>query len=342
MRILQLAPLIERVPPKKYGGTERVVYTLTEELVKKGHEVTLYATSDSKTSAKLFSVFPKSLREAKIKDRYGPNIWSLLNFGIAYKNQDQFDIIHDHHSELSLPTANLSKTPVVITLHGAFNATNKRLFEELRNPYLVSVSKAQTLSAPNLNYIGNVYHGLFMEDYPFSEKDKGYLLYVGRISMEKGVHHAIEVAFHLNLPLIIAAKLESPDFDYYKGYIEPYLSDQIQWIGEVDEKTRNDLMSNAICFLHPVTWKEPFGLTLIEAMACGCPVVAFRKGSIPEIVQHGKTGYVVDDVDEMIQAVMAIKSISRIECRNYVLQNFNEKNMADGYEKIYKKILKIK
>lgn len=340
MRIAQIAPIIESVPPKKYGGTERVVSALTEQLVKMGHDVTLFASGDSQTSAKLISIYPKSLREVKIEDMYGLNYWQLLNIGTAFKMQDQFDIIHDHNGHSSLPTANIAKTPIVMTLHGAFDARSKKLYEALNSPHFVAISKAQRKSAPNLNYAGIVYNGLEMNDYPFSETDEGYLLFVGRISFEKGLHHAINVAQYLNLPLIIAAKLDTSDVIYFEEYIKPRLSDQIKWIGEVDQLQRNELMSKAICLLHPITWKEPFGLTMIEAMACGCPVIAFNKGSIPEIIKNGKTGYIVEDAEEMIDAVANIKSINRAFCREYVLGRFNCENMAKGYEQIYTKVVK--
>ena len=304
MKIAQIAPIIERVPPKKYGGTERMVSALTEELVKRGHDVTLFASGDSVTSAKLVSVYPKRLREAKLRDLYGTNLWSLLSIGQAYERQNEFDIIHDHNGFLSLPTANIASVPVVMTTHGPFTPEMRRMFQSLRKPYIVSISRSQApMPISAFHYAGNVYNGLPMQHYPFSETHDGYLLFVGRISMEKGVHFAIEVAQELDLPLIIAAKLEGVDRPYYHEYIEPYLSNQIQWIGEVDEAQRNQLMSRAKCFMHPVTWQEPFGLTLIEAMACGCPVVAFGRGSIPEIVKDKQTGFVVNNVQEMIEAV---------------------------------------
>ncbi|KKR80815.1 MAG: Glycosyl transferase, group 1, partial [Candidatus Daviesbacteria bacterium GW2011_GWA1_41_61] len=185
MKIAQIAPIVERVPPKKYGGTERVVYALTEDLVRLGHDVTLFASGDSITSAKLISVYPRALREARLKDIYGLNTWTLLNIGLAYKMQDQFDVIHDHTGHIGLPTANICRKPVVMTLHGPFTVDNKPLFKELNNPHLVSISKSQMVSGLNLpNYAGTVYNGLAMEDYPFSDKDEGYLLFVGRISME--------------------------------------------------------------------------------------------------------------------------------------------------------------
>jgi glycosyltransferase involved in cell wall biosynthesis len=340
MKIAQVAPVAERVPPKKYGGTERVVHALTEELVRRGHEVTLFATGDSLTSATLKSIFPRSVREANIPEPLSSNLL-LLNMGLCYELQDSFDIIHDHLAPLSLPTANIARTPVVMTMHGPFNRGNMRMFQSLRGVSVVSISQAQVYTAPDINHVGTVYNGLPLAHYPFGEEPGDYLLFVGRISLEKGVHFAIEVADQLDLPLVIAAKLEKVDRPYFREYVEPHLSNRIQWIGEVDEAERNDLMSKALCFLHPVTWREPFGLTLIEAMACGCPVVAFNRGSIPEVVKHGVTGYVVEaqDVEAMIDAVDKISEIDRTKCREYALLNFNDKKMADGYEMIYKKIL---
>jgi glycosyltransferase involved in cell wall biosynthesis len=339
MRIAQLAPIAERVPPKRYGGTERVVSALTEELVKRGHEVTLFASGDSVTSAQLESVYPRSLREARLKDIYGLNYYTLLNIGSMYNKQDSFDIIHDHVMPLSLPTANLARTPVIGTMHGPFTSENRRLFQTLRQPGIVTISNAQAYPAPTIHHLGTVYNGLPIEGYPFGEVAEDYLLFVGRISMEKGVHIAIEVAQELDMRLIIAAKLENVDRPYFKEYIEQGLSDRIEWIGEVNEEQRNALMSKALCLLHPVTWREPFGLTLIEAMACGCPVVAMNLGSIPEIIQNGKTGYVVENVEGMIEAVEGIQNIERSACREHALTNFNAKKMADGYEAMYVKMI---
>lgn len=339
MRIAQIAPIVERVPPKRYGGTERVVSALTEELVKRGHQVTLFASGDSLTSATLRSVYPRSLREARIKDPYGLNYYTLLTIGMAYSMQEEFDIIHDHMFPLSLPTANLATTPVIATMHGPFNGENRKLFQTLKNPGIVTISEAQAFPAPNINHLGTVYNGLPLADSPFGETAEDYLLFVGRISMEKGVHLAIEVAQELDMRLIIAAKLENVDRPYFKEYVEPWLSDRIEWIGEVDEAERNRLMSKAFCFLHPVTWREPFGLTLIEAMACGCPVIAMNRGSIPEIVQNGVTGYVVEDVEGMVAAVEGIGNIDRKACREHSLTNFSVEKMADGYEAMYAKML---
>lgn len=339
MKIAQLAPIAERVPPKKYGGTERVVHALTEELVRRGHEVTLFASGDSQTHARLESVYPRALREAKMQDIYGTNHLTMLHVGQAYELQDEFDIIHDHLAPLSMPTANLATTPVVATMHGPFTRENRKLFEMLRTPNVVTVSQAQLYPLPNINHAGTVHHGLSMREYPFGAEHDGYLLYVGRISIEKGVHYAVDVAQALDMRLIIAAKVEPLDRPYFREYIEPRLSERITWVGEVDEEERNKLMSRARAFLHPVTFREPFGLTLIEAMACGCPVIAFNRGSIPEIIKTGVTGYVVEDVEGMIDALSNIDAIERAACRAHALEHFNVGHMVDGYEAIYKKLL---
>ncbi|PIR82491.1 glycosyl transferase [Candidatus Kaiserbacteria bacterium CG10_big_fil_rev_8_21_14_0_10_59_10] len=339
MRIAQIAPLAERVPPKTYGGTERVVHALTEELVRRGHEVTLFASGDSKTSARLHSVYPRALREENVPDLYGANHWTLLSIGTAYAMQEEFDVIHDHLAPLSLPIANLATTPTVITMHGLFTPEGKKLFSAFRKPSVVTVSHAQRRAAPHANHACTVHNGLPMENYPFGAKGGEYLLFVGRISMEKGVHHAIRVAQKLDMPLIIAAKLDSMDKPYFDEYVRPHLSRRITWVGEVDERTRNALMARAHCFLHPVTWREPFGLTIIEAMACGCPVVAFNKGSIPELVVHGKTGFVVENIGEMVAAVEKAGELDRAACRAHVLAHFNAKRMADGYEALYTRMI---
>lgn len=341
LKIAQIAPIIERVPPKKYGGSERVIHALTEELVKRGHKVTLFASGDSITSAELVSIYPRSLREAKIKDPYSMNDLTLLQLGTPYTMEEQFDIIHDHVGVFSLPTANKSKTPVVATMHGPFTSTNRRLYSAFNKPFLVAISRSQANYIPShANIAGVIHNGLAMEGYSYSLKNAGYLLFVGRISMEKGTHYAIEVAQSLDLPLVIAAKLDASDLPYFNEYVGPLLSDErIRWIGEVDETERNKLMSKALCLLHPVTWREPFGLTLIEAMACGCPVVAFGEGSIPEIIIDGKTGFIVEDIEGMIEAVGKISLIDRLFCRKYVLKNFNAEKMTDEYESVYLKVL---
>lgn len=340
MRIAQIAPPIESVPPKYYGGTERVVYELTEGLVKRGHKVTLFASGDSYTSARHVATLKQNLRELA-----GENIserirYSMIHLGTAYEQQDQFDVIHDHTGTFGLVFAHLSPVPSVLTLHGSFSEENAALFRRFPKPALVSISNAQRKGAPDLNYIDTVYNGLSFSKYPFSLHSKGYLLFVGRICPQKGVHHAIRVARYLKLPLIIAAKYEPHiNRDYFEKEIKPFLNKTITWIGEVGEKERNNLYKHALAFLHPVTWPEPFGLTLIEAMACGTPIIAFDKGSIPEVIKHGKSGYVVKNVPEMIEAVKKVDLIDRNYCRSYARNTFSADKMVKKYEIIYRELV---
>ncbi len=341
MRIGMIAPPIENVPPKMYGGTERVVSTLTEELVRRGHDVTLFASGQSKTSAKLVSVFPKALRDAYPDPK---NIMqrvkiTLMHLGNAYALQDQFDIIHDHTGFFGLSFAQGSKTPVVSTMHGLMTPDITTVAEQFSKPYLVSISHSQRQSATHLNFIANIYNGLRMGSYPFSRVDKGYLLAVGRFSPEKGIHNAITIARKTNLPLLIAAKLEDSNREYFQTQIKPFLNEKIQWIGEVTEKQRNALMSHALCFLHPLEWEEPFGLTIIEAMSCGTPVIAFDKGSMKEIIRHGKTGFIAKNVTDAISLIKRIRTIDREYCRRYSLTHFSGDIMATEYETVYEEIL---
>jgi glycosyltransferase involved in cell wall biosynthesis len=348
MRIAVIAPIAVSIPPEKYGGTERVIYYLVEGLVKRGHDVTLFASGDTKTSARLVSVVDQALSKTENSaDIYGFNTPTMLNIGLAYSMQDQFDVIHDHGPHLSLPTANIARTPTVQTWHGPFLEPIVPYFEKLNKPYIVSISKAQQKSSRHINFIGTVYNGLPMAHYPFNDKPEDYLLFVGRIDREKGPHLAIDVAVKLGKKLIIAAKvdLSVPIIkEYFEQEVKPRLEkhkDLVEWIGEVDEKTRNDLMKNALCLLHPITWPEPFGLTIIEAMSCGCPVVANNFGSMQEIIKHGKTGYIVNNLDEMLDAVKNIGKINRMDCRQHSLENFNDDRMVEGYLDAYQRAIKF-
>lgn len=341
MKIAMIAPPIENVPPKMYGGTERVVSTLTEELVRRGHDVTLFASGQSKTSARLVSVFPKALRETYPlpSDLMSRVKITLMHLGNAYSRQDEFDIIHDHTGYFGLTYAESSRTPVVSTLHGNLTPDVIPAYEKFSKPFLVSISNSQRKPAPHLNFIDTVYNGLPMARYPFSLADKGYLLAVGRFSPEKGIHNAITIARKLNLPLLIGAKLEETSKPYFEKEIKPFLNDKIQWIGEISEKQRNELMAHALCFLHPLEWEEPFGLTIIEAMSCGTPVVAYDKGSMGEIIQQGKTGFIAKNISDAVSCVKKIRSISREYCRRYSLTHFSGDIMATGYEMVYEAIL---
>jgi len=286
MKIAQLSSLIERIPPKRYGGIERVVHYLTEELVKRGHDVTLFASGDSETRAKLVAGSSHPLRQLHTADTAA---FTVLNVTKAYKRHSEFDIIHNHCDFFAFPAAYFSPTPTLTTFHGQFNLDNKNIFEEYKNLNFISISDAQRQGGPPLNWRATIHHGIQVEKFPFKERPKDYLLFVGRISLEKGTHIAMDVALALDKELIIAAKLDKVDVDYFDKYVAPRLSNgKIHWVGEVDDKERNKLMSEALCLLHPITWREPFGLNMIEAMACGCPVIAFNKGSIPELIADKK------------------------------------------------------
>ena len=337
MKIAQLAPLIERVPPRRYGGTERVVYYLTEELVKRGHDVTLFASGDSETSAKLVASSSHSLRSMYTVDEAA---FTLLNVAKVYKSAENFDIIHNHSDYYAFPGASFSPTPTITTFHGAFTLENRNIYEEYKDLNFVSISDSQRKGGPSLNWLKTIYHGVPVEKFPFGDKAKNYLLYVGRISLEKGTHIAMDVALALEYELIIAAKLDKTDVDYFNRYVAPRLSNgRVRWVGEVDDLERNKLMSKALCLLHPITWREPFGLTMIEAMATGCPVISFNKGSVPEIIKDKKTGFIVEKETEILKAIKRIKSISRMDCRKHIEQNFNLKKMVDSYEKLYYEIV---
>lgn len=340
MKIAIVAPLIEAVPPVAYGGTERVVHVLTEELVNRGHEVTLFATGDSRTNARLISVYPRGLRESFPNSLDKRNTYTHLHLSMVYKMQDSFDVIHDHTGVMGAIFASFSKTPVVRTLHTAINNVDRDIYAYLYEQFLVPISESQKKTAPGLGYTEVVYNGLDFTGYPFTQSYQDYLLYVGRIAPQKGVHFAIETAQKTNLPLIIAAKYEEAlHKDYFANKIKPHLKGKIQWVGEVNEKIRNELFSHALASLHPVTWPEPFGLTLIEAMRCGSPVIAFNKGSIPEVVKNNKTGYVVNSVDEMVSAVAKLHKIDRRNCYQHAVKHFTAKQMTDGYEAIYNRAI---
>lgn len=339
MRIAQIAPLNQRVPPKAYGGTERIVSYLTEELVKRGHKVTLFAAAGSETKADLIPVVPHPLRDAHILDA---TPFTAAEVAKVYKMADKFDIIHNHAwpEYLAFPAVATSKTPTLTTIHNPFCPETRRVFEEYKNLNFVSISNNQRLSGPKLHFCSTVYNGIPVEKFPFRKNHKGYFLHVGRISLQKGTHFAIDIATKLKKELIIAAKLDPWEVNYFNQYVAPRLSNgRVRWVGEVDEKERNQLMSEAECLLLPITWREPFGLAMIEAMATGCPVISFRRGSSPEIIVHGKTGFVVDNEKQMISAVKRIDTIDRQACREHVKEKFNLKQMVDGYEKVYDEIV---
>jgi len=345
MKIAQIAPFEEAVPPKKYGGTERIVFYLTEELVRRGHKVTLFATGDSKTSAKLFPVFPKALRASKtnldLKNRESYKFLGVVKIVTALKNKN-FDIVHNHIGWRIIPFAPLIKSPLLTTLHGPLDIDYQRaIFKKFpRLPY-VSISKSQRKPLPEINFVGNVYNGIDLKTFQFNEKPKNYLAFLGRMSPEKGPVEAIKVAKMAKMKLIMAAKVDVVDREFFSKKVKPLIDGkQIKFIGEVGHKQKNKLLKEAKALVSPIKWREPFGLFLTEAMACGTPVIAFRRGSIPEIIEDGKTGFIVNNVNEMAKAIQKIDRINRRECRKRVEENFSLEKMVDNYEKIYYQVIK--
>ncbi|NUN66107.1 glycosyltransferase family 4 protein [Pseudanabaena biceps] len=343
MRIAQVAPLWEQVPPPAYGGTELVVSLLTEELVKRGHDVTLFASGDSITSAKLESVHPKALRlDTSVKD---PNIYDMLNMSRVYENADKFDIIHSHVGCVSLTYANLVKTPTIHTLHGIFTPDNEKLFTHVRKQPFISISNSQRDMSLNLNYVSTIYNGIDASTYQFYPQPErpSYLAFLGRISPEKGAHLAIEIAKRSGWHLKMAGKVDAVDVEYFQTQILPHIDGkQIEFLGEANHSQKSILMGGAIATLFPITWKEPFGLVMIESMVTGTPVIAMSLGSAPEVIAHGVSGFLCRTVDECIDAIALAAQLDRSHCRDHVLLNFTAKRMADGYEAAYHEILGLK
>jgi glycosyltransferase involved in cell wall biosynthesis len=336
MRIGIIAPLELRVPPVGYGGTELVVSLLTEELVRRGHEVTLFASGDSITRANLVSGCERFLRGSG-RDS---SILTMLHVASCLERASDFDVIHNHTALEGMATAGLTKTPVLTTLHGVMGGDWHLLFMRYRGWYS-TISKAMKVLLPDKErFAGVVYNSIDVESYPFnSGKRDDYLLFLSRISHEKGPHLAIEAAKRLNARLIIAGNVHSPDRRYFEEMVLPRVDgDQIVYVGEADYYRKRELMTRAHCLLAPVVWPEPFGLFMAEAMACGTPVVAFNNGASPEVVSHGKTGYIVNSLDEMTKAVKRVEGIDPSACRTHVEQRFNVSRMVDDYLSAYIKI----
>ncbi|MGI0487213.1 glycosyltransferase family 4 protein [Pantanalinema rosaneae CENA516] len=340
MRIAQIAPLWETVPPPAYGGTELVVSLLTDELVRRGHEVTLFASGDSTTLANLQAVHPRALRLDQNIKEYG--IYEMLHLTNAYERADEFDIIHSHVGCAALPYVKLVKTPTVHTLHGIFTPDNEKLFTHAKNQPYISISNSQRNTTLGLNYVATVYNGINVDSHKFYPQplDPPYLAFLGRISPEKGAHLAIEIAKRSGWCLKMAGKVDVVDRDYYETEIKPHIDgEQIQYLGEANHIQKNMLMGNAAVTLFPITWKEPFGLVMIESMAAGTPVIAIELGSASEVVADGQSGFLCHSVDECVAAIDRATQLSRQGCREYVVSRFSAQRMVDGYEAVYQDIL---
>lgn len=340
MRIAQISPLYESVPPQLYGGTERVVHYLTEELVAQGHDVTLYASGDSKTNAKLVSCCDKALRlNNSAVDLLAPHFQMMEQVARdAYK----YDVIHSHIDYLLYPIIKRSQNHFLTTLHGRLDIPELRpLYQEYFQVPLVSISDAQRIPLPIVNWQATVYHGLPLDLYRFNSSPQKYLAYIGRISPEKRVDRAIDIAIRAGIPLRIAAKVDKVDQDYFNAEIKNLLNHPlIEMLGEVGEVEKQELLGNAMGLLFPVDWPEPFGLAMIESMACGTPVIAFPCGSIPEVVDEGITGYIINSMEEAVEAVEKLPLISRKLCRETFEKRFSAERMAEDYLKIYNSLNK--
>lgn len=344
MRIAQVAPLWERVPPPAYGGTELVVSHLADELVRRGHDVTLFATADSITLAKLVPGAPQPMRLTGVT----PNeyqIYDLMQLTRVLQQADQFDVIHFHVDASALPYANVLKTPVVHTVHGILTPLVEQLFVQNRHQNFVSISNSQRRNDLGLNYVATVYNGIDPSTYEFHPEPDNppYLAFFGRISPEKGPQLAIELAKRTGWKLIMAGKVDRADQAFYEREVKPLIDgEQIVYVGEANHAQKSEIMGGAVATLCLLTWEEPFGLVMPESMVCGTPVIAMARGSAPELIVHGKTGFLCHSMEECVEAVARIDQIDRRTCREHVEQNFSHLRMVEGYENVYRKLLEAR
>jgi glycosyltransferase involved in cell wall biosynthesis len=335
LRIAQVAPLYEAVPPPRYGGTERIVSYLTEELVRRGHAVSLFATADSDTTSHLVPCAPKALRLDRPHD---PLLWHFLELESVYSAAARFDVIHTHTDYLTLPFARAAATPTLLTLHGRLDLPGlAELYARYGDVPLVSISDSQRVPfGDEAGWLGTVHHGIPVKDYPFAAAPGDYLAFVGRVSPEKGLDLAIRIAETVSLPLRIGVKVDPVDQAYFEAVIRPLLgSPLVDFIGEIDEATKAELLGGARALLFPIDWPEPFGLVMVEAMACGTPVIARPCGAVPEVLVDGVTGFLASQFDDLVRAVRSVDRLDRRACRAHVDTHFSVERMADGYEALY-------
>jgi glycosyltransferase involved in cell wall biosynthesis len=340
LKIAQVAPLYERVPPQAYGGTERVVSYLTEELVRQGHEVTLFASGDSLTRARLVAPCPEALRlSSRCTD---PVIYHLLMLEKVAAGAERFDVVHFHVDYLHFPLSRRHNVSHVTTLHGRLDLPDLvPLYQEFPEMPVISISDDQRSPLPWLNWQATVYHGLPEGLYKFQEKAGNYLAFVGRISPEKGVDDAIEIARRAGREIKIAAKIDRVDLEYFEEVIRPLLDQpHVDFLGELGDSEKGLLMGGALALLAPVRWPEPFGLVMIEALACGTPVIAYPQGSVPELIDHGVTGFIVQNIEEAAAAVHRVPGLSRNLCRRVFEQRFGVARMARDYVSVYTSLLR--
>ena len=339
MRIAQIAPLAESVPPKLYGGTERVVAWLTDELVAMGHDVTLFASGDSVTCAHLEPCSHAALRLDPTTSDPLPH--AVLQIEKVRQQAGRFDILHFHTDHIHLPVIRSFGDRTLTTLHGRLDTPDVLpLFREFDDVPLVSISDDQRKPLPPVNWLGTVYHGLPRDLYRGAPRAHGgYLAFLGRISVEKRPDLAIDIALRADVPLKIFAKIDDADEEYFRAEIEPLLKHPlVEFVGEIGEEAKQQVLGDARALLFPIDWPEPFGLVMIEAMACGTPVIAFRRGSVPEVIDEGLTGYIVDDVEQAVAAVGRINELDRTAIRRRFEDRFTAERMARDYEKLYRQL----
>ena len=338
MRIAQVAPLYESVPPKYYGGTERVVSYLTEELVRQGHDVTLFASGDSETKAHLVAACRRSLRMDKhCVDRLAHHMLMLEH---VVQRAAEFDIVHFHTDYLHFPLSRREQITHVTTLHGRLDLPDLvPLYQEFREMPVISISNGQREPLPWANWQATVYHGLPADMYQFRDKTGTYLAFLGRVSPEKRVDRAIEIAKQVGIPLKLAAKVDRVDKDYFETVVEPLLRHPfVEFVGEIGEGEKEEFLSNAYALLFPIDWPEPFGLVIIEAMACGTPVIAYRGGAVPEVMEEGHTGFIVEGLEDAVDAVRRVPELSRKRCREVFDHRFTAARMAHDYVQVYERL----
>ena len=341
MRIAQVAPLAESVPPTLYGGTERIVSYLTEELVRQGHEVTLYASGDSRTSARLVACVPQALRlDENVID---PIAHGIVELERVYADAHDYDVIHWHVDYLHFPVSRRLEAPGLTTLHGRLDIPDlQSIYAEFTEMPVVSISNDQRGPLPNANWIGTVHHGLPIDELTPSRDGVGdYLAFLGRMSPEKRADRAIEVAHRQKMPIKLAAKVDPADQEYFEREIEPLLDhDRDDFVGEIGGDDKMRLLNHARALLFPIDWAEPFGLVMIEAMACGTPVIAYRSGSVPEVITDGVNGFIVDDIDGAVEAVGRLDELDRAEVRATFEDRFTAERMARDYVRLYEELIK--
>lgn len=337
MRIGMLAPISWRVPPRHYGPWEWVTGLLTEGLVKRGVDVTLFATGDSITSARLHWVCPRPYSEDRELD---PKVWECLHISEAFEHADEFDLIHNQFDFLPLSYSGLVRTPVLTTIHGFSSPKILPVYRKYnKRTYYVAISNADR--HPDLDYIATIYHGIPLSEYKLSLSPDDYLLFFGRIHRDKGTYEAIQVARRTGLPLIIAGIVQ--DEEYFRTQVAPHIDDkQVKYIGPVGQPRKGELLGKARALLHMINFDEPFGLSVVEAMACGTPVIAMRRGAMPELIEHGATGFLVSDWEEAAEAVDQLERIDRTRCRAWVEERFTVDRMVEEYLTVYQQILEGK